>query len=104
MPHGAGLVIALTIYSRPGCHLCDEMKAIVARVARRVPLTLDEVDISADLALEQRYGLEIPVLLVNGRKVAKYRVTEAELTRMLSARAGVSGGLGGTGGSERSGG
>ena len=97
-------MIALTIYSRPGCHLCDEMKAIVARVARRVPLTLDEVDISADPALEQRYGLEIPVLLVNGKKAAKYRVTEWQLTRMLSARAGGSGGSGGSGRSGGSGG
>ena len=85
------LVIALTIYSRPGCHLCDEMKEVVARVARRVPLALDEVDISSDPALEQRYGLEIPVLLVNGTKAAKFRVTEEELTRIVSARAGGAG-------------
>ena len=91
-------MIALTIYSRPGCHLCDEMKAVVARVARRVPLTLDEVDISTDPALEQRYGLEIPVLLVNGAKTAKFRVTEEELVRMIRARAGGAGTAGGAGG------
>ena len=80
--------VALTIYSRPGCHLCEEMKTVVARVARRVALTLDEIDISTDPALEQRFGLEIPVLLVDGRKVAKYRVTETELTRILNSKAG----------------
>jgi glutaredoxin len=79
-------VIALTIYSRPGCHLCDEMKAVVERVARRVPLTLEEVDISADRTLEQQYGPEIPVLLVDGKKAAKYRVTEEQLARILVAR------------------
>jgi glutaredoxin len=76
-------VIALTIYSRPGCHLCDEMKAIVRRTAETIPLHLEEVDISTDQDLEARYGLEIPVLLVNGRKAAKYRVTERELVRIL---------------------
>ena len=79
-------LLALTIYSRPGCHLCDEMKAVVDLVARRVPLTVHIVDISNDPRLEARYGLEIPVLLVNGRKAAKHRVTEDELRRMLKAR------------------
>ena len=78
----------LTLYSRPGCHLCDEMKAIVRRVAlaSEPPASIEEVDISTDSALEARYGLDIPVLLVDGRKAAKYRVTEGELTRMLAAR------------------
>ena len=83
-----GVVIALTIYSRPGCHLCKEMKAAVERAARTVDLTLQEIDVSTDPALEEVYGLEIPVLLMDGKKVAKYRVTEEELTRMLRGRAG----------------
>ena len=80
----------LTLYSRPGCHLCDEMKAVVQRVLRanKAPMTIEEVDISTSPDLEARYGLEIPVLLVDGRKVAKYRVTEGELVRMLAARNG----------------
>jgi glutaredoxin len=83
-------MIALTLYSRPGCHLCDDMKAVIARVARDrgIAITLDEVDISTDPDLESRYGLEIPVLVVDGKKVAKYRVSEAELARVLSARHG----------------
>lgn len=82
-------MIALTLYSRPGCHLCDEMKAIVDRVTRSIaePSTLDVVDISIDADLESRYGLEIPVLLVNGRKAAKYRVREEELRRLLTKNA-----------------
>jgi glutaredoxin len=82
------LVAALTLYSRPGCHLCEDMKAVIAHVARTIPVTLDEVDISMDAALESRYGQEIPVLLVDGRKAAKYRVTEEQLTRILSGQAG----------------
>jgi thiol-disulfide isomerase/thioredoxin len=81
-------VIALTLYSRPGCHLCDDMKAIVDRVVRTMPepAIVEEVDISTDPDLEARYGLEIPVLLVNGKKAAKVRTTEDELRRVLAGR------------------
>jgi glutaredoxin len=86
-------VIALTIYSKPGCHLCDDMKAVVDRVVRTFaqPIAVEEIDITTDANLEARYGLEIPVLLVDGRRVAKYRVTEVELTRALISRAGGAG-------------
>lgn len=84
-------MIAVTIYSRPGCHLCDDMKAIVLKVARTIPLSLDEIDISKDAALEAEFGLEIPVLFVAGKKAAKYRVGEEELRRILAGRAGGAG-------------
>ena len=80
-------MISLTLYSRPGCHLCDEMKAVVHNVARTIPLALNDVDISTDPALEAQYGLEIPVLLVEGKKAAKYRITEDALVRILTSRA-----------------
>jgi glutaredoxin len=73
----------LTLYSKPGCHLCDDMKQVIEEVAVRVPLTLDVVDISADPALMDRYELEIPVLLIDGKKAAKYRLTERELEEKL---------------------
>ena len=79
-------MLTVTVYSRPGCHLCDEMKAVVDRVARWVPLTMDVIDISNNPQLEARYGLEIPVLLVNGTKAAKHRVNEHDLRRILMAR------------------
>ncbi len=81
-------MIALTIYSRPGCHLCDEMKSVVRNVARSIPLSLEEIDMSADPTLEALYGLEIPVLMVKGKKAAKYRIGEGELRRVLAGRAG----------------
>ena len=79
---------ALTIYSRPGCHLCDEMKAVVRRVVASTiaPIAIEEIDISTDPDLEARYGLEIPVLLVDGKKAAKYRISEAEVRRIVRAR------------------
>jgi len=79
-------MISVTIYSRPGCHLCDEMKDVVLHVASSVPLTVEEIDISGNPELEQLYGLEIPVLFVAGKKVAKYRVSEGDLRRILAAR------------------
>ena len=87
------LVIALTIYTRPGCHLCQDMKVIVERVVRdtRAAARIEEIDIASDPALEARYGAEIPVLLLNGKKAAKFRVTERELTRILIALAGEAG-------------
>jgi hypothetical protein len=79
-------VIRLSLYTRPGCHLCEEMKEVVRRIAEDVPLQLNEIDISGNTHLEQRYGTEIPVLLVEGSKVAKYRIAEGELRRALQAR------------------
>ncbi len=92
--------LKLTIYSRPGCHLCDEMTAIVQRVARSAPgpIRIEEIDISTDPDLEARYGVEIPVLFVDGKKAAKYRVTEEELTRILRDRSSGSRGSGRLGG------
>ncbi len=81
-------MVHLTIYSRPGCHLCDEMKATVGRVAQKLPLQVTELDITTDVALEARYGLDIPVLMVDGKKAAKHRVTEEDLLRILRGRTG----------------
>jgi hypothetical protein len=90
MPVGQDDVISVTIYTRPDCHLCDDMKGVVASVAASspAPIQIDIVDIAADPALEARYALEIPVLMVNGVKAAKYRVTADELRRILAARSG----------------
>lgn len=79
-------MIRLTLYSRPGCHLCDDMKAVTRRVAQHEPVTIDEIDISGDPALEALYGLEIPVLLIEGRKAAKYRISDEELVRAIRGR------------------
>jgi len=84
--------VRLTIYSKPGCHLCDEMKSTVRRVLSTRPaeptISVEDIDISGDPALLDRYGLEIPVLLIDGKKAAKYSVSEQELTQMLDRRRG----------------
>lgn len=78
--------VELTLYSRPGCHLCDDMKAIVTPVARELGGTVREVDIAGQPELESRFGQEIPVLFIGERKAFKYRLTESALRRRLRAR------------------
>lgn len=75
--------IALTLYTRPECHLCTDMKAVVLPLARDFGCTLEQIDITGNAGLEARFGLEIPVLCINGRKAFKYRVSETELRRQL---------------------
>jgi hypothetical protein len=62
------------------------MKTVAIRVATAMGVVVEEVDITTDAELEARYGLEIPVLEVDGRKAAKYRITEGELVMILSGR------------------
>ena len=79
----------LTLYTRPGCHLCDDLKEILLRVRRRQAFELKEVDISGDPALERRYGHDIPVLLLDGVETARHRIDEADLIRRVTrAQAG----------------
>jgi hypothetical protein len=79
--------VVLTLISRRDCHLCDEMKAIVAEVAAGAELRVEVRDVDEDPDLTRLYGDEVPVLLVNGRKAFKYRVTAVELRRRLGGKA-----------------
>jgi len=60
------------------------MKAVLTQARQDIPFHLEEIDISGNPELEARFGQEIPVLLVNGRKAFKYRVTAGELRRRLA--------------------
>ncbi len=75
----------LTLYTRPGCHLCDDMKAVITQLRRRRPFEFTAIDISTDIALERRYGQDIPVLLIDGEEVARHRIAEPDLWRMLES-------------------
>jgi thioredoxin-like negative regulator of GroEL len=78
--------LRLELYSRPGCHLCDGLRALCERLGSEYPLQLTEVNIDTDPALSARYGEEVPVLFIDGRKAAKFRTTEDALRRMLTRR------------------
>lgn len=79
----------LTLYTRAGCHLCDMAKDVLEAVRAEVPFALELVDIDTDPVLVERYGMEIPVITIDGRKAFKYRVDPVELrTRLAHAAAG----------------
>ena len=78
--------LRLELYSRPGCHLCDDLRVLCERLSGEFPLQLTEVNIEIDPGLLARYGQEVPVLFVNGRKAVKYRTTEAGLRRLFQRR------------------
>jgi glutaredoxin len=71
------------IYSRPGCHLCNEAKEVIERVGRRVAFSLRVINIETDPELEKKYGEEIPVVFVNGMPAFRYRVDEAEFEKRV---------------------
>jgi len=75
--------IQIDIYSRPGCHLCDEAKDIIDRVRKRHAFAVRVINIEEDPALESAYGTEIPVVFINGSKAFKYHVDERELERKV---------------------
>lgn len=71
------------MYSRPGCGLCDEARAVILAQRSRTPFVYREVDISRDDALELEYGLRIPVVLVNGHEVFEIRVDARRLAEAV---------------------
>jgi glutaredoxin len=74
----------ITLYSKADCHLCDEVKEILTRVRKRIPFEYEEVDITSDEALFQRYEVKIPVIMIDGVERFWYRVNERRLLRELS--------------------
>lgn len=75
--------VRVDIYSRPGCHLCEEAKDVIEQVRKRYGFDLQLINIEDDAALEQAYGTEIPVVFINGNKAFKYRVDAAELEKKV---------------------
>jgi hypothetical protein len=73
----------VTLYTRLGCHLCDEAKAAIAPLLSEFGIVLHEVNIENDLVLEERYGSDIPVLFIGPRKAAKHRVNVEQFERQL---------------------
>jgi glutaredoxin len=70
--------VEVEIYSRPGCHLCDEAKAVIEQVRRRFAFGLRVINIETDPELEKQYGEQIPVVFINGDKAFTYHVDESE--------------------------
>ena len=73
----------VTLYTRPGCHLCDDARAVVEAVCAELGETWTEVDIDGSEELTRTYGEEIPVTLVDGRQHDYWRVDPDRLRRAL---------------------
>ena len=76
----------VTLYGRPGCHLCDEARAELERLRREAPFELEEVDIERDPHLHRRYLERIPVVALDGEELFDFFVDGPELLRKLTAR------------------
>ena len=75
---------AVTLYGRPGCHLCDEARGVLERVRSEAPFELREIDIERDDELFKRYLERIPVVCLDGEELFEYFVDEAALRRRLA--------------------
>src|ERR1700676_1887718 len=64
----------ITIYSRPGCHLCEEAKSQFAPLLKEFGARLTEINIDEDPDLRARYDYDVPVIFLGSRKAAKYRI------------------------------
>jgi hypothetical protein len=74
----------VTLYGKPGCHLCDDARAVVERVRSKHPFELREVDVSLDPELHRAYGERIPVLDLDGEELFEFFVDESELVRRVA--------------------
>ena len=77
----------LTLYGKPGCHLCEEARAVVDDVRARHPFELEEVDITRDPTLEALYRERIPVVAIDGREALELVIEATELERCLASMA-----------------
>jgi glutaredoxin len=75
--------VNVTLYTRKGCHLCDVMKDQLDMIQKENPFELSVFDIDLDPQLRALYNEEVPVLMVEGKKIAKYRLDAEMLVRRL---------------------
>ena len=73
----------VTLYSKPGCHLCEEMKAEISKANCAGLYELQEINIESDAELFARYRNDIPVLSINGVEVFKYRLSSTDFRDCL---------------------
>ena len=72
------------MYGKPGCHLCDDARAVIQSVCAELGVGFAEVDISTSAELMRLYGEQIPVTFVDGQQHDFWRVDAARLRRALN--------------------
>lgn len=73
----------VTLYTKPGCHLCEEAKQEMLAAGIADEYIFEEVNIEQDADLYDRYKFEIPVVNINGHKAFKYSLTASEFKRKV---------------------
>ena len=73
----------ITLYTRPGCHLCDDARAVIEAVCADLGESYEEIDITGDDELEDRFTEDVPVTFVDGRQHDFWRVDETRLRAAL---------------------
>ena len=73
----------VTLYTRPGCHLCDEAKQAILAADCSDLYTLEEINVDRNATLVRRYGWDIPVVVINGVETFKHRLTSSEFKREI---------------------
>ncbi len=76
----------VTLYTRAGCHLCDEAKQVIEAARSRADFDYEERDIHTAPELLRLYNEEVPVIAIDGRKAFKYRLDMREFLKRLAAR------------------
>jgi len=76
----------VTVYSKPGCHLCVDAMVVLRRLQAELDFTLQERDISADEALHRAYFERIPVVTLDGEELCEYVVRETLVRERLESR------------------
>jgi glutaredoxin len=74
----------VTLYGRPGCHLCDDARAALVGLAAELGFTLEEVDIEREDDLHRRYLERIPVVALDGEELFDFFVDEGILRRRIA--------------------
>jgi glutaredoxin len=78
--------LLVTLYGKPGCHLCEQAEALLQRLQTSHPHTLRQVDVETDDELLGRYQFSIPVVEIAGREYP-WPLTELTLKRALAEAA-----------------
>jgi glutaredoxin len=83
LPLASAHPLEVTLYTRPGCHLCEDAKALLGPLLIEFGGTLREINIDEDPELKRRYGWDIPVIFIGTHKAAKHRLDPQQFRRQL---------------------
>jgi glutaredoxin len=76
----------ITVYSKPDCHLCEQAMSVLRPLQQELGFALEECDITLDDALHRAYFERIPVVMLDGRELCEFHVSEALVRERLESR------------------